>query len=87
MKGFYPAGFHFAPEFYQPNYQIDAVREAQFSDNRSTIYWNGHLQTDENGKTQVQFFTADPRSTYLITLTGITSKGEIIYKQLTISRN
>lgn len=87
MKAFYPVGFHFAPDFYQPDYQVDAVREAQFSDNRSTIYWNGHLQTDENGKTQMQFYTADARTTYLITITGITSKGDIIYKQLTITRN
>lgn len=87
MKAFYPAGFHYAPDFFQPPYDVDAVRDASFNDNRSTIYWNGHLQTDDKGKVQLQFYTGDTRTTYLITLTGITAKGDIITKQMTISRN
>lgn len=87
MKAFYPAGFHYAPDFFQPSYDIDAVREASFNDNRSTIYWNGHLQTDDMGKVQLQFYTGDTRTTYLITVTGITAKGDIISKQMTITRN
>lgn len=87
MKAFYPDGFHYTPDFYQPSYELDAVREARFTDNRSTIYWNGHLQTDNKGKVAIQFYTADSRTTYWVTLTGLSAKGDIIYKQLTITRN
>jgi TonB-dependent SusC/RagA subfamily outer membrane receptor len=83
---FYPRGYHLAPAFYQPDYSADAVYSATFNDNRSTIYWNGNLMTDEKGKLNLQFYTADPKTTYTVTVIGITSKGEIIQQQITLSR-
>lgn len=87
LVSIYPKGYHLVPEFYQPDYSNDAIREASFNDNRSTIYWNGNLMTDEKGKLAIQFYSADPRTEYTVTLMGITSKGAIIYKQIVVSRN
>jgi len=83
---FYPKGYHYPLPFYQPDYSVDAVREAAFNDNRSTIYWNGNLMTDDKGKLMVQFYSADPATKYTVTVTGLTSKGEIIQKEITLSR-
>lgn len=86
MLSFYPRGYHISPPFYIPPYEIDQVRETAFQDNRSTIYWNGELLTNKEGKVNVLFYTADQPATYTITVQGVTSKGNVIYETYLIKR-
>src|SRR5687767_4801662 len=79
-------GFHKAPVFFIPDYEDDNIREAEFKDNRATIYWNGEIITDTSGKTNFSFYTADMKNDYTVTLQGITDKGELIYRTYTIKR-
>ena len=83
----YPKGYHVSPDFYMPDYSNEKIKEAEFKDNRSTIYWNGSVWTDKNGKATVQFYTADAKTTYTVTVMGITSKGDLVMKQIVVGRN
>ena len=62
------------------------IKILPYPDLRSTIYWNGDLQTDNNGKVGVVFFTADASATYTAIVLGITASGELVYKQIKIRR-
>jgi TonB-dependent SusC/RagA subfamily outer membrane receptor len=86
MQYIFPGGYHVKPEFYAPPYDVYGVREATFTDNRSTIYWNGELATDKNGKAQFSFFTADLSGTYTIRVVGITSKGDLVDESILVHR-
>jgi len=79
-------GYHQAPAFPMPSYDTDAIREAAFNDNRSTIYWNGELITGNTGKTEFSFYTADPKNSYTLIVEGITEKGELIRQEFIIKR-
>ncbi len=82
-----PTSYHLAPIFNTPDYSNLDVKKASFKDNRSTLYWNGHLYTNPNGKAQVEFYTGDVNTNYTISVTGITASGEIIQKKASIKRN
>ena len=84
---FYPKGYHISPEFYMPDYSNDKIKEAEFKDNRSTVYWNGSVWTDKNGKAKISFYTADAKTTYTVTVMGVTANGDLVMKQVSISRN
>jgi len=84
---YYPASYHLAPAYSMPDYSNMDIKKASFKDNRSTIYWNGHLYTSPNGKAQVEFYTGDVNTNYTISVTGITASGEIIQKKASIRRN
>ena len=51
-----------------------------------TIYWNGSTLTGKNGQAIYNFYLDDSISTYTITVTGVTSKGNPIYTKEKISR-
>lgn len=80
------SGFYKTQPFFAPPYEVDVVRDAAFTDNRATVYWNGQLITDAAGKTNFSFYTTDLKNDYIITVQGITDKGELIYKTYTVKR-
>jgi len=82
-----PNSYHLAPLFNTPDYSDLDIKKASFKDNRSTLYWNGHLYTNPNGKAQVEFYTGDVNTNYTISVTGVTASGEIIQKKASIKRN
>ncbi len=86
LKSIYPQGFHVPPPFEMPDYKNKQIRIAGYPDMRKTIYWNGDIITDNNGKATINFFTADTPATYLVTISGITENGLKIFKTTTISR-
>jgi TonB-dependent SusC/RagA subfamily outer membrane receptor len=78
--------YHLAPNFTAPDYDDLFVKSSVKHDNRSTIYWNGHLYTNLNGKASISFYTSDSQSNYTVTITGVTVSGELIDKQIKIGR-
>jgi hypothetical protein len=79
--------YHLVPNFSAPDYNDLFVKSSVIHDNRSTIYWNGHLYTNPKGKATVSFYTSDSQSNYTVTVTGVTVTGELIDKQIKIGRN
>ncbi|HRI21796.1 MAG TPA: TonB-dependent receptor plug domain-containing protein, partial [Panacibacter sp.] len=82
-----PLTYHVCPQFTMPDYSNKEIKNSNTPDPRSTIYWNGNLMTDLKGQASVNFYTADKATNYTVTVTGLTSKGDIIYKRIVISRN
>jgi hypothetical protein len=79
--------YHLAPDFIAPDYENSFFKSTVINDNRPTIYWNGHLYTNKNGKANVSFYTADRNTSYTVKIKGVTVTGELIDKQIKINRN
>ncbi|WP_299514669.1 hypothetical protein [Mucilaginibacter sp.] len=73
-------------QFYSPQYVAKATYK--FNDWRATIHWAPEIETDDNGKATVSFFTADRAGTYSLILEGGDMKGNVGYQrqQLSIGR-
>ena len=84
LKTIYPQGFHVPPVFEMPDYTIRQIKNSKNADVRSTLYWNGDIVTDNNGKATCDFFTADMPASYVVTIAGISINGDRIYKTATI---
>ncbi len=72
-----PLGYQKPSEFYVPKYEVDSIRISKEPDMRSTVYWDPKVEIDESGSTTIQFYAADPKTTYSYILEGITNRGEI----------
>jgi len=72
--------------FPEPNYTSKERKKSPYPDHRSTIYWNGNIMTDVDGKAHIEFFTADEQATYMVTLYGVTINGDIFTKNILITR-
>ncbi len=77
--------YHLAPNFTAPDYNDLFIKSNVVKDTRSTLYWNGHLYTNLNGKASISFYTSDSPNSYTINITGVTVTGEQINKQLTFN--
>ncbi|HTK20023.1 MAG TPA: hypothetical protein VL442_10935, partial [Mucilaginibacter sp.] len=73
---FSPTGFYKARTFYSPKYDSPKTN-MQFSDLRTTIYWNPFVNTDPTGKAQFEFFNADSKGTYRIVIEGMDNRGHL----------
>lgn len=60
------------------NYEKDKTSQL---DVRATVYWQGNVQTDENGKANLSFFAADLPTTYRIVVQGVAEKGQLAGQQ------
>lgn len=54
--------------FYKPNY--DAAVNVGAKDLRTTIHWETFISTDANGKANVSFYIADPKTTIKVLVEG-----------------
>ena len=77
--------YHLAPNFSAPDYNDLFIKSNVVKDTRSTLYWNGHLYTNLNGKASISFYTSDNPNNYTIQITGVTVTGEPINKKLTFN--
>jgi hypothetical protein len=80
----YPKGYAKDPGFVSPDYDKKEEQKSSYPDNRPTLYWNGNVQTDENGKASLHFFTSDDQRVYSITIMGIALNGDILMKKIKI---
>ncbi|RCS27185.1 hypothetical protein DUT90_08765 [Polaribacter sp. WD7] len=71
------AGFYTAREFYNTDHE-NGFEEQTKPDLRTTLYWNPKISTTKDN--EFSFFTSDVKTSYIIELQGITSKGVPIYE-------
>jgi hypothetical protein len=62
--------------FSSPDYSTDEKKASRIPDYRNTLYWNPCVRPDRNGKAQVEFWSSDNASSYLINMQGITQEGK-----------
>jgi hypothetical protein len=77
-------GYFNSPEFPQAAYDKKEIKKAAVPDLRSTVYWSGNVLTDPKGKATLSFYTADEAASYTIIVTGVTSSGGLLYKEMHI---
>lgn len=82
-----PLTYHVCPKFEMPDYSIPETRNNKIPDPRTTIYWNGNIITDAKGQAIINFYTADHKTNYAVTISGLTAKGYFIYKRIWINKN
>ena len=70
-----PKGFYTPRQFYSPQYDVPDNRP----DYRSTIYWNPHVVSAENGEARFEYYNSDEPGTYRIVLEGIDMYGNIAH--------
>jgi hypothetical protein len=78
LKVFYARGYFQAPVFREPDYDKKEIKNSPYPDQRSTIYWDGNIMTDDRGKANLQFFTSDGKINYSVFVLGLTTGGEIL---------
>lgn len=71
-----PSNTYSAQQFYIPKYEGDNLPEER-TDFRQTIYWNPVVQTDENGKAELEFYNSDAITSFIVTSEGVSFKGDI----------
>jgi len=73
-KLYTPKGFSQVREFYVPKYGVSALTDIQ-ADQRTTVYWNPDVRTDEAGKAGIRFPSTARPGTYRIVIEGISANG------------
>ena len=64
--------------FVSPEYSSAEMKNSPIADYRNTLYWNPSVHPDEKGKARIEFWTADNKSDYIISINGITNEGKTI---------
>lgn len=62
-------------EFYAPRYNTVKERESRLPDFRDLLYWNAHVETSEEGKSKLEFYTSDQPGKYKVVIQGLTAQG------------
>ncbi len=79
-------GYQRVAHFYQPTYETPSQISNLPPDYRTTIFWSGDINPDENGCAEFEFYTADKPTTYTITVEGVTKGGEICHSKAKMLR-
>jgi len=68
---FSPKGYYTPRAFYSPKYDVPGSTP----DLRTTIYWNPHTVTKQDGKAAVSFYNADSPGSYRVVVEGMDMEG------------
>lgn len=74
-----PLGYYRSATFYQPRYDIPAVRDNRELDLRTTMYWCPNLRANADGKLNLDFYSGDSKVNYQLVLEGVGDKGELVH--------
>lgn len=68
-------GFQWPREFYSPKYELETI-DSMKPDYRPTLFWQPFVFLQDS-KAELEFYTSDFESEYLIIVEGISKKGKI----------
>ncbi len=68
--------YYRAKEFPSPEYNKNDKVDVR-TDFRSTIYWNGNVEFDKNGKAEIVFYNSDAISSFKVVTEGISDNGSV----------
>ena len=63
--------------FISPDYSSEEMKENRIPDYRNTLYWNPSVKTGKDGKAEVEFWSSDNKSDYIINIQGVTPEGKL----------
>jgi hypothetical protein len=61
--------------FYSPQYATEDQRTSRSPDFRELLFWAPQINTDENGKAQLSFYTGDIPGKYVVVVQGLSPDG------------
>jgi hypothetical protein len=70
-------GFNMPAKFYSPKYTLENINSPK-PDFRPTLYWNPNVSI-VNGKANLDFFTSDEATDYIVYTEGISKNGQICF--------
>ncbi|MBN1821020.1 MAG: hypothetical protein JW833_09895 [Prolixibacteraceae bacterium] len=70
-------GFQPPNKFYSPKYTLENIND-KLPDYRPTLYWSPEVAV-KDGKANLEFFTCDNLSNYIVIVEGISKNGKICY--------
>ena len=74
VQAFNEMGFQVEREFYSPKYDV-TIPDHQKLDNRTTLFWASHIQTNNEGVATVSFYNHDVETNVTAVLEGISTEG------------
>ena len=69
-------GLQYQREFYSPVYENQEQISSTLPDFRNVLYWSPDIQTDAQGKTEINFYTSDLKGKYIVILQGLNADGK-----------
>ncbi|MFY7909349.1 MAG: carboxypeptidase-like regulatory domain-containing protein [Emticicia sp.] len=84
IKRFKMAGFSTPKKFYLPENELDDTKLFQLK-NRSTIYWNPDIFTNNEGKAKVSFQAIGNPGKYRVEIVGYDENGKVTKSQKTFT--
>jgi hypothetical protein len=76
-------GFSVTREFSVPDYKMLGTNAV--TDNRTTLYWNHDLNSDNNGNLRFRFYNSDKAKKFKVILQGMDEEGRLIYLEKSFS--
>ena len=64
--------------FASPEYSSDTLKQSRIPDFRNTLYWNPSKKLDNEGKTNIEFWSSDYKSDFEVSIQGFTGGGEFV---------
>jgi hypothetical protein len=68
-------GLQYQREFYSPVYETREQVSSRLPDFRNVLYWSPDIQTDAQGKVEINFYTSDLKGKYIVVLQGMNADG------------
>ncbi|PWG81316.1 TonB-dependent receptor plug domain-containing protein [Pararcticibacter amylolyticus] len=79
------SGFQQKREFYSPMYNGDSSTFIRTPDYRTTLFWSADQRTDEQGKSELSFFTSDMDGKYTVDVQALSDDGKAGSAKFTIN--
>jgi hypothetical protein len=67
-------GLQMKRQFHKPQYSREQLND-RMPDQRYVLHWDPEITTDQEGKSQVEFFTSDVPGKYIVVVEGLTATG------------
>jgi hypothetical protein len=64
------------PSFVSPDYSSEDMKNSRIPDLRNTLYWNPSVKPGKDGIANIDFWTSDFASDYMIRVEGVTAGGK-----------
>lgn len=72
------SGLQLQREFYSPSYDTKEQLEKRLPDFRNTLFWDGNVQTNNDGSGSIRFYSSDLAGKYRVIVQGMDDDGNFV---------
>ena len=70
--------------FYSPDYSTGILKDNRIPDYRNTLFWKPDLHTGKNGKVEIEFFTSDESTDFIVIAEGVSPDGQTGFSSVSL---